>query len=141
MIPQAFSYTCHTLRNRSNACGGEFVWKELQGDVATELQVFRLVYHTPMPPPTLLLLREWETVCPTGSEVVATGGNVTGELGEGSTTTGTQRRSRLDSNRFLGRDEMAAQARTGKGGKWQKRELVSRPQNLGPSAILSNHTQ
>ena len=28
---------------------GEFVGKELQGDVATELQVFRLVHHTHAP--------------------------------------------------------------------------------------------
>jgi hypothetical protein len=28
---------------------GEFVGKELQGDVATELQVFRLIHHTHSP--------------------------------------------------------------------------------------------
>jgi hypothetical protein len=33
---------------------GEFVGNELQGDVATKLQVFRLI-HNPMPPPPILL--------------------------------------------------------------------------------------
>jgi hypothetical protein len=33
---------------------GEFFRKELQGDVATELQVFRLVNYTPIPPPPIL---------------------------------------------------------------------------------------
>jgi hypothetical protein len=35
---------------------GEFVGKELERDVATELEVFRLIsYTTPMPPPPILL--------------------------------------------------------------------------------------
>jgi hypothetical protein len=32
---------------------GEFVGKELQGDVATELEVFRFVHHTHAPTPNL----------------------------------------------------------------------------------------
>jgi hypothetical protein len=33
---------------------GEFVRKELQGDVATQLEVFRLVHHAHSPAPNLL---------------------------------------------------------------------------------------
>jgi hypothetical protein len=36
---------------------GEFVGKELQGDVAIEFQVFRLIHHTHAPPPILLRMR------------------------------------------------------------------------------------
>jgi hypothetical protein len=52
---------------------GEFIGKELQGDVATELEVFRLVHHTHAPAADLAQDAVWETVCPTDWKGVDTG--------------------------------------------------------------------
>ena len=62
---------------------GEFVGKELQGDVATELQVFRLVHHTHPAATNPAEYAVMRNRLPNGLGGVDTGGNVTGKLAEG----------------------------------------------------------
>ncbi len=70
-------------RLRACAIVGEVVGKELQGDVAAELEILRLVHHTHAPAADLAQDAVMGNRLPHGWEGVDTGENVTGDEAEG----------------------------------------------------------